>query len=136
MGDAYKVSIVVSAPAEEDLLDLVGKVTARTLGPVLTRLDQIQSTQQQILALLGQVEKDIMADLKALQDQVQQTTTVEQSAVTLIQGLAAQISANATDPAAIAQLAQQLKTSSDALAAAITANTPAANPNPQQQPPL
>jgi hypothetical protein len=134
MRDPYKLSLTLSAPAEEDLLVLLDKVTARTLGPVLTRLDQIQSTQQQILALLGQVEEGIMADLKALQDQVQQTTTVEQSAVTLIQGLATQLAANATDPAAIAQLAQQLKTSSDALAAAITANTPAANPLAPQPP--
>ena len=63
--------------------------------------------------------------IAALTSQVAQNTQVEASAVTLIQGLAAQITANATDPAAIQALAAQLNTSAAALASAITANTPA-----------
>jgi hypothetical protein len=66
------------------------------------------------------------AALAALQAQVQQNTTVEASAVTLIQGLAAQITAAGTDPAALAALTTNLNTSATALAAAIAANTPAA----------
>jgi hypothetical protein len=66
----------------------------------------------------------LMADLTALTAAVTQNTTVEASAVTLIQGLAAQISANLTDPVALASLTNQLNTSATALAAAITANTP------------
>ena len=66
------------------------------------------------------------AALAALQAQVAQNTTVEASAVTLIQGLAAQITAAGTDPAALAALTTSLNTSATALAAAITANTPAA----------
>ncbi len=62
-----------------------------------------------------------MADLTALTAQVAQNTTVEGSAITLINGLAAQIAAAGTDPVALAALQTQLKTSSDALAAAIFA---------------
>ena len=64
--------------------------------------------------------------LANLQAQVAQNTTVEASAVTLIQGLAAQITAAGTDPAALSALTSSLNTSATALAAAIAANTPAA----------
>jgi len=70
-----------------------------------------------------------MADLSALTAQVEQNVTVEQSAITLIQGLAAQITAAGTDPVALAALATQLNTSATSLAAAISANTPAAPPS-------
>jgi len=66
--------------------------------------------------------------LAALQAQVQQNTTIENSAVTLIQGLAAQIAQAGTDPAALAALTANLNQSATALAAAITANTPSAPP--------
>ena len=65
------------------------------------------------------------AQLDALQAQVEQNTNLEASAVTLIEGLAAQIAAAANDPVQIAALSAKLQTSATALAAAITANTPA-----------
>lgn len=63
-----------------------------------------------------------------LQSQVQQTLGVEQSAVTLIQGLANQLAAaiqanNNGDSAALPALQAQLASSASALAAAITANS-------------
>lgn len=64
--------------------------------------------------------------IAALTSQVQANTDAETSAVILIQGLAAQIAAVANDPAAVTALAAKLKTSADALAAAVVANTPAA----------
>ncbi len=67
-----------------------------------------------------------MAVLDDLTAQVAKNTTVEESAVTLIKGLAAQLAAAGTDPAKLAALQQQLQTSGTDLAAAITANTPAA----------
>jgi len=51
---------------------------------------------------------------------------VAQSAITLINGLAAQIANLKDDPAALQALADSLGASSTALAAAITANTPQA----------
>ena len=64
--------------------------------------------------------------LQALQAQVAQNTTVEESAVTLIKGLAAQIAAAGTDPTALAALTTALNQSASVLSAAIAANTPAA----------
>ncbi len=67
-----------------------------------------------------------MADLTTLTQQVRANTEVEASAVALIQGIAAQLAAAKTDPVAIQTLSDQLKSSADGLASAITANTPAA----------
>ena len=65
-------------------------------------------------------------ELDALEVQVAENTNLEASAIALIQGLADQIAAAGNDPAKIAALSTQLKASATALAAAITANTPAA----------
>ena len=86
------------------------------------KLDKILAA----LTVLQQQETTIMADLTALTTQVAQNTSVEESAVTLIQGLAAQIVAAGTDPAKLADLTAQLNKSAADLAAAITANTPTA----------
>lgn len=86
------------------------------------QLDQIQYLLQQILGK----ETQIMADLTSLETQVKANTDVEASAILLLQGLAAQLAAAATDPAKVQALADQLKASADNLAAAIVANTPAA----------
>jgi hypothetical protein len=75
-----------------------------------------------ILKLLG----DIMADLTALTAQVTTNTTVIESALTLIQGIAAALAAAGTDPVALAALQTQLATEDTKLAAAVAANTPAA----------
>jgi len=122
-------------------MNLLDKLAAWLFGPVLAQLGQIStqqqlllSNQQSILALLSQTQKEVTMTLDQLQAQVQQTTTVEQSAITLIQGLAAQLAAAATDPAKVQALADQLKASSDALAAAITANTPGTAPVQSEQP--
>lgn len=68
---------------------------------------------------------------QALDDLTAQVTAsigVEASAVTLIQGISAQLAAliaAGSDPAALTALSDKLKTSADALAAAVAANTPA-----------
>ena len=66
------------------------------------------------------------ADLSVLTAQVTANTDVEASAVQLLVNIAAQLVAAKTDPVKVQALADQLKTSSDALAAAVVANTPAA----------
>lgn len=85
-----------------------------------------------ILTALG----TIMADLSALQAEVQNNTSVEQSAITLLNGLAAQLAAAGTDPAALAAIVTQLQTNDAALAAAVAANTPAPPPPPPGPSPL
>jgi hypothetical protein len=64
--------------------------------------------------------------LDALTAQVQANTTVEASAVTLIQGISQQISTAvaAGDSAQLTALASQLNASASSLSAAIQANTP------------
>lgn len=74
------------------------------------------------------LEKIMSAQLDALTTQVAKNTSIEESAVTLIAGLADQIKAAGTDPAALQALTDSLTKSSADLAAAIAANTPAATP--------
>jgi altronate dehydratase len=72
-------------------------------------------------------QENIMSnELDALTTQVAANTSVEESAVTLLNGLSAQITALKNDPVALQALATSLKTSGNDLANAITANTPAA----------
>ena len=68
----------------------------------------------------------IMATLDALAAQVAANKTVIDSAIVLINGIAARIAAAGADPAALAALVDDLKASDSALAAAVAANTPAA----------
>jgi hypothetical protein len=71
-------------------------------------------------------------DISALTTAVANETTVEQSAITLVGGLAAQIqtlinnSGNTVDPVALQALVTQMTNSQTALAAAVAANTVAA----------
>lgn len=71
-----------------------------------------------------------MATLADLQAKVTAEDTVIDSAITLIQGLAAQIAALQPSQAAIDALAADVQAKSDALAAAVAANTPAPPPVP------
>jgi hypothetical protein len=67
-----------------------------------------------------------MAAFDDLAAQVAATTTVDGSALVLINGFAARLAAAGVDPVKLAQLQSDLKTNSDQLAAAVAANTPAA----------
>jgi hypothetical protein len=81
-----------------------------------------------ILKRQGETMSTTNTALATLQNQVAQNETIEESAVTLITGLAAQIAAAGTDPVALKALSDGLNKSATDLAAAITANTPAAPP--------
>jgi hypothetical protein len=70
--------------------------------------------------------KAMSAQLDALTQEVSEIKTVSASAVTLIEGLSAQIVALKDDPVALAALAADLDATASALAAAVAANTPAA----------
>lgn len=80
----------------------------------------------------------IMSALTDLQAEVAATVSVEASAVTLIEGIAAQLQnllANSPTPDPELQaLTDQLTASAAALGAAITANTPVATPTPAPTP--
>ena len=66
------------------------------------------------------------AEFDALQAEVAKNAEVDQSAIVLLQGLSAQILALKDDPVALAAMAANLSASSQALADAVVANTPAA----------
>ena len=68
------------------------------------------------------------AAVAELTNEVTRDGDVVSSATTLISGLADQIAASANDPVAVRALAANLKANTDALAAAVAANTPAAPP--------
>lgn len=85
------------------------------------KLDRIINLLQAVLFK----EARMSAELDALSAQVAATNTVEQSAITLLEGIAAQLAAIKDDPAKIEALATSLKAQSDSLAAAVAANTPA-----------
>ena len=92
---------------------------ASDLNDRLTRIERK-------LDLILNKENRIMATIADLQAEVAQEDTVIDSAVTLIKGLADQVAALKPDQAAIDALAADIQAKSDALAAAVTANTPAA----------
>lgn len=90
------------------------------VGEVLTVVNSI-TTQ---LGNIQQEENIMSAELDALTASVAADATVEESAITLIQGLSAQITAAVNDPAALSALAASLDSESAKLAAAVTAGTP------------
>jgi chromosome segregation ATPase len=78
---------------------------------------------------LTRIEKRLInmsAELDQLTVDVKKTTDVEDSAITLLQGLSSQIAALKNDPAALQALSTQLNSKADELASAVVANTPAA----------
>lgn len=88
-----------------------------------------------ILALVAKLTLQggkIMADLTRLTEEVSENTAVIASAVTLLGQLAALIRENATNPAELNALADQLDLNSAGLAAAIAANTPGAEVPPTE----
>jgi hypothetical protein len=98
--------------------------------------DKMNQTQKIILKKLDLIifllktllrkEHVMSQELDALSAQVQANTDLEASAITLIQGIAAQLEAAKEDPAKVQALAESLKASASNLSAAIVANTPAA----------
>lgn len=83
------------------------------------------SDRELIIQILNN-QKLIMADLTQLTADVAAVKTVAESAITLLQGIKAQLDAAGTDPAKLAELSASLESTQAELAAAITANTPAA----------
>lgn len=67
-----------------------------------------------------------MLDLSQLEAEVARDSDVNSSAATLISALADEVEATKGDPAKVQELADRLRAQSDALAAAVAANTPGA----------
>ncbi len=79
-----------------------------------------------ILQVVNEIKEKggvLLMKLDELKVQVESNTAIEQSAIILIQGIAAQLAEIATDPSKVQELADQLRASAVALAAAVSANT-------------
>lgn len=99
--------------------------------------DDTASDIRNLLREINERTKRMSAELDALTAAVEENSTIDQSAITLINGIAAQLAelaANATElaglKAAVQAKADALHASSEALAAAVAANTPSAPPAP------
>lgn len=91
------------------------------LGPGLAQvLNILRDGLKEISKMAGELER--------LTAEVAENTEVIASAVTLIEGLAEEIRNNAANPAKLNELADKLDAQSNALAAAVTANTPTPPP--------
>jgi hypothetical protein len=103
--------------------------TSEHLLLIWERLDRIEIKLDHILHLSQKtyrLETTMATDLTALTDAVAKDTEVDAAAVTLLENLATMLADAKTDPAAIQAIADSLLANSDALAAAVVANTPAA----------
>lgn len=78
------------------------------------------------LQIAHDTQEQAMADFTNVRREVSETRDVMQSAAALIRNISQQLRDVATDPAAIQDLADQLDSSQQDLAAAIAENTPAA----------
>jgi len=81
----------------------------------------------QAIAAIARNQEIIMGELDTLKTEVSETTTVMASAVTLLQGLKQKLdeAIASGNPEALAALSAELDTNTNALAQAITENTPA-----------
>jgi small-conductance mechanosensitive channel len=105
----------------------------RLLVDLEIRMVRIEEKVDRLLARAAREERIMSAlqdSIDTLTQQVTQQTTVEQSAITLINGIAAQLAAlqsstvDADAAVAIGKLRDQFAASATALTSAVTANTP------------
>lgn len=106
----------------------------RRLKRVETTLLAFSREALEILRSLEKKVKDMSTGMEDLQREVEEATTVAQSAVTLINGLAQQIRDLKDDPVKLEELATKLDASSQALAAVVAANTVAEEEEEPEEP--
>lgn len=92
------------------------------LTAIVSKLSQILSQQEFIVSHLEDLEAAIT-----------ENNAVDASAIALIEGIAAQLEANAASETKIREFAAELRSRNAALAAAVAANTPA---TPEPEPPV
>lgn len=98
------------------------------LGPVL---EAIEALGQKV----HNMAEDFQAAMGRITTEVAENSDGIDSAVTLLENLSQLIRDNRTDPAALTALADSLDRQSGELAAAVLANTPAAEPPAEDPPP-
>lgn len=99
------------------------------LGQIDARLARIERYIRVLMwAARQEMERDEMSqqDIDQLKAKVTANTAVTQSTVTLIQGLIQQLKDAADDPAELQAVIAEIEANTQALAAAVPVNTPAA----------
>lgn len=96
------------------------------LGLIVLWLDDRLNHIDRKLNHILDKEYEEMADLTELKAAVADEHDVGQSAIALLTQLTDLVEANATDPAALADIVSSVRADSQALADSVTANTPAA----------
>lgn len=128
---AYSIpeaAVIEESPMASSRIDIyfhLGHGHGSTPTPIEQKLDQL-ITQ---VAALQQTDTATAGDISDLKTAVTAENTLSNSIQTLVQGIAAQIQAAATDQAKLNAFADTLNQSSTELAAAVAANTPSALPN-------
>jgi soluble lytic murein transglycosylase-like protein len=100
--------------------------------PVEIHIHIHKGPDDEAIALLRQLTtqgETNMATLADLTTEVQENSDLSASIIALLNGIAQQLRDAAADPAAIAALADQLDSTNQAIADAITANTTPTEPN-------
>jgi len=97
---------------------IINFIQAFLFGWFTSRLDRLVTAVE----THNEITRTMATSLETLIAQVAETTAVETSAIALIRDLAARLSSISTDPVAVQALAEQLRISANALAAAIAAN--------------
>ncbi len=116
------------------MMNLCGFFKSSWKKDVSAKLETIISKLDEIINLIKQEGVTMTLELDALQQQVAENTSLEQSAIQLIEGIADQLEEVKDDPEEISALTASLKSTATALAAAIAANTPAPEPTPEPTP--
>jgi len=97
---------------------------SQQLQRIETKLDRLTAIVRTFASIEIEGTEVMSAQLDQLASEVERVRSVQQSAVTLIQGLAQKLQDAGTDPAQVQALADELRASADQLAAAVSANTP------------
>jgi len=97
-------------------------------GGVIAKLDAVLARGKSLPTLFKEMERKMSAALDRLTAAVARNTSVDESAIALLNGLAQQIRDLKDDPAALEALATELEAKNSALSDAVTANTPAVEP--------
>ena len=118
--DPMQLNVRISQEADSTVISLLERI--------LEKLDRMEQKENQFMATAAQALTD-------LQTAVAADTSIDSSAVTLIQNLAAAVqAANGVSPAAVEALVAQLQSNAGSLAAAVTANTTPPAPAPAVKP--
>lgn len=111
-------SMFGSSPTVHQLAAIQHTLAAHTLmlAAIQDSLRNIEAQEKKLATTLDTVQADVAAE-----------DTVVDSAITLLQGLAAALAAAGTDPAKLQALHSDITNKTQALANAVVANTPAAS---------